>query len=54
MLKLCDIEPVLTSMTRLTLARWRTSTPKVWPMSMKPGAAVIEGRGARTPPAAKR
>ena len=50
MLKLCDIEPVLTSVTRLTLAASAvTSTAKVLPMSSHVGTLATVGRAARVP-----
>ena len=48
MLKLCVIEPVLTSVTRLTLAAFAvTSRAKVLPMSIHVGALATVGRAAR-------
>jgi hypothetical protein len=55
MLKLCDIDPVLTSVTRLTLAELAvTSSEKVLPMSIHVGALATAGRGARVPLAVNR
>ena len=48
MLKLCDVEPVLTSVTRLTLAALAvTSRAKVLPMSIQVGTLATVGRAAR-------
>jgi len=50
MLKLCDVEPVLTSVMRLTLLAFAPmSTLKVLPMSIQVGALLTTGRGARVP-----
>ena len=54
MLKLCVDAPVLTSVTRLTLAALATLTGITEPMSIQSGAVSMIGRDARWPPAAKK
>ena len=54
MLKLWVDAPVLTNVTRLTLAAFSTLTGITVPMSTHPGAEAMTGRDARWPPAAKK